>query len=76
MRTLYGNAGHQQPDIKRRKLDTEYRDSAVSIMEQTREKFLTAFNSSGYKKGAATNILSDVLNVNTSFVVNTQKLFS
>ena len=36
--------------------DTEYRDSAVSIMEQTREKFLAAFKSFGYKKGTAIGI--------------------
>ena len=57
-------------------LDTEYRESAVSIMEQTKEKFLAAFQSSGYKKGAAISILSDIMNENTSFAANTQKLFS
>lgn len=55
--------------------DTEYRDSAVSIMKQTREKFLAAFKSFGYKKGTAIGILADVLNENTSFVANTRKLF-
>lgn len=55
--------------------DTEYRDSAVSIMEQTREKFLAAFKRFGYKKGTAIGILADVLNEHTSFVANTQKLF-
>ena len=38
--------------------DTEYQDFAVSIMEQVREKFLTAFKSADYKKGAAIGILS------------------
>ena len=55
--------------------DTEYRDSAVSIMEQTREKFLAAFKSFGYKKGTAIGIFADVLNEHTSFVADTQKLF-
>ena len=55
--------------------DTEYRDSAVSIMEQTKRKFLAAFKSSGYKIGTAIGILADVLNENTSFVANTRKLF-
>lgn len=55
--------------------DTEYRDSAVLIMKQTREKFLAAFKSFGYKKGIAIGILADVLNENTSFVANTRKLF-
>ncbi len=55
--------------------DTEYRDSAVSIMEQTREKFLAAFKSFGYKKGTAIGIFADILNEHTSFVANTKKLF-
>lgn len=55
--------------------NAEYRDSAISIMEQTREKFLMAFKSFGYKKGTAKGILADVLNGNTSFVADTQKLF-
>ena len=55
--------------------DTEYRDSAVSIMKQTREKFLAAFKGFGYKKGTAIGILADVLNENASFVANTRKLF-
>ena len=67
------NEGKAQDNVKL--FDTEYRDTAVSIMEQAREKFLTAFNSSDYKKGAATGILSDILNANASFVAYTQKLF-
>ena len=55
--------------------DTEYRDSAVSIMEQTRGKFLAAFKSFGYKKGTAIGIFADILNEHTSFVADTQKLF-
>ena len=71
-----GSKNEGKTQDKAQLFDTEYRDSAVSIMEQAREKFLTAFNSFGYKKGAATGILSDILNENTSFVVNTQKLFA
>ena len=54
--------------------DTEYQDSAVSIMEQTREKFLAAFKSFGYKKGTAIGILADVLNKNISFEAKTNHL--
>ena len=71
-----GSQNEGKTQDKSQLFDTEYKDSAVSIMEQAREKFLTAFNSSGYKKGTAINILSDVLNENTSFVANTKKLFS
>ena len=67
------NEGKTQDRIQL--FDTEYRDSAVSIMEQTREKFLAAFKSFGYKKGTAIGIFADVLNEHTSFVANTQKLF-
>lgn len=56
--------------------DTQYRDTAVSIMEQAKEKFLTAFKSKGYKNGTAISILSAILNENTNFVVSTRKLFS
>lgn len=58
---------------KAQPFDTEYRDSAVSIMEQAREKFLASFKSSGYKKGAAAGIFSDIFNKNASFVIKTQK---
>ncbi len=57
-------------------LDAQYRDTAVSIMDQAKEKFLTAFKSMGYKNGAAISVLSDIMKENTYFVVNTQKLFS
>lgn len=67
------NEGKTQDGIQL--FDTEYRDSAVSIMEQAREKFLAAFKSFGYKKGTAIGILADVLNEHTSFLANTQKLF-
>ena len=50
------NEGKTQDRIQL--FDTEYRDSALSIMEQTREKFLAAFKSFGYKKGAAIGILA------------------
>lgn len=55
--------------------DTEYKDTALSIMEWAREKSLTSFKSSDYIKGVATVILSDILNENVSFVANTKKLF-
>lgn len=72
-RSVSQNEGKTQDGIQL--FDTEYRDSAISIMEQTREKFLAAFKSFGYKKGTAIGILADVLNGNTSFVANTRKLF-
>lgn len=56
--------------------DTKYRDAAITIMEQAREKFLMACKSSGYKKGAAIGMLSDILHENASFAANTKKLFS
>lgn len=41
--------------------DTQYQRTAVSIMEQAKEKFLAAFESINYKKGTATSILSDTM---------------
>lgn len=72
-RNSYQNEGITQDRIPL--FDTEYRDSAVSIMEQTREKFLAAFKSFDYKKGTVLDIFANVLNENTSFVANTRKLF-
>ena len=66
------NEGKTQDRIQL--FDTEYRDSAVSIMEQTREKFLAAFKSFGYKKGTAIGILADVLKENISFAAKTNTL--
>ena len=51
--------------------DTEYRDSAVLIMKQTREKFLAAFKSFGYKKGTAIGILADELKEKVKFAAKT-----
>ena len=66
------NEGKTQDRIQL--FDTEYRDSAVSIMEQTREKFLAAFKSFGYKKGAAIGILADELKENVKFAAKTNNL--
>lgn len=41
--------------------DTKYQKTAVSIMEQAKEKFLVAFKSINYKQGTATSILSDIM---------------
>ncbi|MCM1254438.1 MAG: hypothetical protein NC321_16595 [Clostridium sp.] len=41
--------------------DTQYQKTAVEIMKQAKEKFLTAFESIGYKKGTAVSILSDIM---------------
>ena len=66
------NEGEEQDRIPL--FDTEYRDSAVSIMEQTREKFLAAFKSFGYKKGTALDIFANVLKENISFAEKTNNL--
>lgn len=68
-RSVSQNEGKTQDRIQL--FDAEYRDSAVSIMEQTKERFLAAFKSFGYKKGTAIGILEGVLNEHTSFVANT-----
>lgn len=68
------NEGKAHDNVKL--FDTEYRDTTVSIMEQAREKFLAVFKNTGYKKGAAIGILSDIMNANAGLLTNTQKLFS
>ncbi len=66
------NEGEEQERIQL--IDTEYRDLAVSIMEQTREKFLAAFKSFGYKKGTALDIFANVLKENINFAAKTNNL--
>ncbi len=66
------NEGEEQDRIQL--FDTEYRDLAVSIMEQTREKFLAAFKSFGYKKGTALDIFANVLKENINFAAKTNNL--
>jgi len=66
------NEGKTQDRIQL--FDTEYRDLAVSIMEQTREKFLAAFKSFGYKKGTALDIFANVLKENINFAAKTNNL--
>lgn len=46
---------------KAQMFDTKYQKTAVSIMEQAKEKFLVAFKSINYKQGTATSILSDIM---------------
>ena len=66
------NEGEEQDRIQL--FDTEYRDLAVSIMEQTREKFLAAFKSFGYKKGTALDIFANVLKENINSAAKTNNL--
>ncbi len=66
------NEGEEQDRIPL--VDTEYRDLAVSIMEQTREKFLAAFKSFGYKKETALDIFANVLKENINFAAKTNNL--
>jgi len=56
-------------------LDKEYRNTAVSLMEQAHNDFLELFNNQNYKKGASIGVISDILNKNEDFMEKTQKLF-
>lgn len=56
-------------------VDDEYRNKAVSIMEQAREQLLTLFHNGGYDKGAGIGIISDILNKDKDFMEKTRKLF-
>ncbi|MCI8280797.1 MAG: hypothetical protein HFI76_03650 [Lachnospiraceae bacterium] len=66
------NGGNTQDRIQL--FDAEYQDSAVSIMEQTRERFLAAYKSFGYKGGTALDIFANVWKENISFVEKTNHL--
>lgn len=56
--------------------DDEYRNTAVSMMKQAREEFLSLFNTMNYKNGAAIGIISSIMSNNADFLQKTQKLFS
>lgn len=57
-------------------MDRAYIDTAVAMMKLARENFLVLFNSKNYKKGAASGMISDIMNKNTDFMAKTHKLFS
>lgn len=55
-------------------MDREYIDTAISMMRQVREEFLTLFKTGNYKQGTARGILSGIMNSNTEFLLKTQIL--
>lgn len=56
--------------------DEEYIKTAVSIMIQAREQFLSLFWSANYQQGAMKDIVSHIMDENEDFIEKTQKLFS
>lgn len=56
--------------------DEEYKKTAVSIMMQAREQFLSLFWGPNYQQGAMKDIVSQIMNGNDDFMEKTQKLFS
>ena len=56
--------------------DQEYIKTAVSIMMQAREQFLSLFWGPNYQQGAMKDIVSQIMNGNDDFMEKTQKLFS
>ena len=56
--------------------DEEYIKTAVSIMRQAREQFLSLFWGPNYQQGAMKDIVSHMMNENDDFMEKTQKLFS
>ena len=56
--------------------DGEYRKTAVSIMKQAQEQFLSLFWDSNYQHGAMKDILARIMNENDDFLEKTSKLFS
>ena len=54
----------------------EYRDTAVSMMNQAREKFLVLREKPNYEQGVATGIILRIISDDTNFGDKTQKLFA
>ena len=55
-------------------MDEEYRNTAISIMKQAREQFLTLFLNTGYRKGTAIQVVSKLMYADSDFMEKTQKL--
>ena len=56
--------------------DQEYIKTAVSIMKQAQEQFLSLFWGPNYQQGVMKDIVSQIMNGNDDFMEKTQKLFS
>ena len=56
--------------------DEEYKKTAVSIMKQAKEQFLSLFWGPNYQQGVMKDIVSQIINGNDDFMEKTQKLFS
>jgi len=54
----------------------EYRDTAVSMMKQARERFLALREKPDYKQGVATGIIWHIMSADAKFCDKTQKLFA
>lgn len=54
----------------------EYRDTAVSMMEQAQKQFLAMREEPDYKAGMATSIIWNIMRNNAAFMEKTQNLFA
>ena len=55
--------------------DKDYQNTVSSIMKLAREEFLIQFRKSGYRKGTAKQIVSNLYNSNQEFMEKTERLF-
>lgn len=56
--------------------DKEYRDTAVTMMEQAQKRFLELRDKSDYKEGMAKEIIWNIMSSDVIFMESTQKLFA
>lgn len=67
------NSTDMQKDAAEHK---EYKDTAVSIMEEAQKTFLELRNTPDYKEGIAKQIIRDMIKNNPDFLERTQTLFA
>lgn len=56
--------------------DKEYRDMAITMMQEAREEFLAFVKKEDYKQGAAVGIILSIVQNNDFFLKKTKELFS
>lgn len=77
MKDFYGHSQNSEKNSEDYNFfDDEYRDTAISMMKQAREEFLSAFHTNKYRKGIGAQLVVKIMNNNTDFCRKTKALFS
>lgn len=69
---FFGSVNMKADEAERK----EYRNTAISIIEQAKEKLKKMYEQTDYKKGIGKNIIWNMMNSNIFFIEKTQQLFA